>query len=92
VASNTNACDFFVGRTSTGGRHGVYRCGDEKRLGGAKVTRPSSGTIRYVFSRKAVKNPKRYGWAAAVRSRTGGSIVTHDRMPDYNSFDTYRVR
>jgi hypothetical protein len=92
VPSNTNACDFFIGRRSTGAGPAVYRCGDEKRIGGAKVTRPSSGTIRYVFSRKAIKNPKRYGWAVAIRGRSGGSIVTYDRLPDYNSFDSYRVR
>jgi hypothetical protein len=91
VASQTNACDFYVGRTSTGAGPGVYECGDETRRGDAKIVRTSSGTIRYVFSRRAIRSPRKYGWAVGVRSRTNGSIVMHDRLPDFG-FDTYRIK
>jgi hypothetical protein len=91
VASQTNYCDFFVGRNSHGDGPGVYECGDQTKRGSARVVRTSSGTLRYVFSRKAIANPKKYGWAFGVRSRTGGSIVTHDRLPD-RDFDVYRIK
>jgi hypothetical protein len=82
----TSECDFYVAP------EGVYACGTNTRRGGATVTRTGSGTIKYVFDRAAILNPRAYDWAFRFRGRSRGATVTLDRLPDTDDFQHFRLR
>lgn len=74
-------CAVYVGQFKR--RLGVYRCGDNERLGSARVVRTSSHTTRYTFSPRALGSPRAYDWAVITRARSEarGQWIRHDRLP-----------
>ena len=89
-SSATPICDIYVGTYD--GRPGVYACGTNERLGSARVAR-SRSSVKYVFSKAALDNPRSYDWAAGVVGPTDGTQFRFDRAPDTDdAFLTHRLR
>ncbi len=89
--SASSLCDIYVGRHR--GRLGVFECGTNERLGGARIVRSGTSTTKYVFSRGAIGDPERYDWAAGIIGPSDGTQVWHDRAPDGDDiFYTHELR
>jgi hypothetical protein len=89
-SSASAECDIYVGTYD--GRFGVYACGTNERLGSVRVTKRAS-SIKYVFKRGAIGNPRTYDWAAGVTGPSFDTQFRFDRAPDGDDiFFTHALR
>ena len=90
-SSASGVCDIYIGRYD--GELGVFACGTNERLGSARIVKSGKSSIKYVFSRDAIGNPKSYDWAAGVVGPSDNTQARYDRAPDQDDvFYTHKLR
>jgi hypothetical protein len=76
-----NACEIEF-RPPPFGKNRMIKCGVRVTSKTGKVTKQNARTIKYVFKRKLMGNPKKYGWRILVSEGCQTSCTAVDALPD----------